>query len=275
MRVRFYEPPRPLVPRAQIPSRLLAAIGGLLTLLMFFALIRVPGTPRVQPGLVLSVIIYGVYAADLALVKRAEAFADELYEFLKDVGQAALGGSGVEHALATVARRRGGPVAKVMESALHRAEDRSIDIALLDEAAQLGDETFEEAAQLLALVSQSEGPVGLAIRSLGQRLGEGRAAERKTQRILAGGIFMLTIFVVVAFPAAGAFISVTTETPVTTWGIRFYGLLAMGTGALQFTVFRSLRRALARQPAYMLTVYWVIMLVQYQTGVITWDQLGI
>ena len=260
MQSRFYEPPRPAVPRAQIPSRILSVVGGGLTAVMFVVVTGLVG-PQLKPGTVLTVLIYAVYVADLRLIQRADSFADELYEFLKDVGQSVIDGSGVEHALSLVSRRRGGPVAKVFNAALRRAENKPIEIALLDEAANLGNEAFEEAAKLLSLVAQSEGPVGAAIRDLGQRLGEVRSAERKAHRISGNGLMTMTFFVVVLFPAAGAYIAKTIEIPLSDWSLRFYGLLALGIGALQFAVYRSLRRALARQPAYMLTVYWILTLI--------------
>ncbi len=274
MPARFYRPKPPGLPRAKVPDAVLIVFGALATVAVALVTMRLPWVPT--PPLVLVLVpAYALYAADQVLTIRSTKFADELYEFLNDVGDMVSSGFGVEQALQTVCERRGGPVAKEFQRALALAEDRPLDVALIDAAVELGDDTFTETAELLSMMVQSDGEVGLAIKNLGRRLTRARKAERGNERALVGGVALLLIFGGFIGPALGSFLSAVSEYPLFDWAYRFYAIVAFANGAVQFTVFGSVRRMLARMPSYAISTYATLLATQYIGGKLTFEELGL
>ena len=245
---------------------ILVLLGGPLSAVIAAGLLRIPGV-TVQPSAVLGLIAAALFVWDAMLQRRNDTFADDLFEYVTDIGEAMSRGAGVETALQQVTNHRGGAVGAVMQRVLQASADTPLEAALTEEAKNLGDSTFKEVASLLGMMVGLDGNTGDTIKRLGKRLSELRAAERRNQRALVDATWVLVMGSLVLVPLCGTFlVNLGTNAALMDIEYRYFGTVALGVGFLQWTVFGSLHRFLARLPAYLMLVYGGITGVQIAFG---------
>lgn len=253
------------VARAAIPGLLLSLIciplivfhGSLLAALGESAAYFTATTPTmISIGMAVFVLV-----VDQILSAKDARFSLALHEVLKDLGQAITEGSGIESAIHSTSRRGSGPRV-FMRKALERASSMPIEDALELEGEESSNEDFREAMALLVVGIRAGGDVGKIVRGLGERMSAGFALRRECKSHFRSDVFLLRILGLAVFPFLFSLSAKSMGFEDIVLGTRFFLSVSLAILWLEVRLFGSWRSALAKQPLYLVVIYFMIQFGQ-------------
>lgn len=212
------------------------------------------------PFMLLLAIAGAIVTADNRFSARRDSYRDELYEILKEVGEAMSSGLAIESALHQAARwKKTGPSAEFRE-ALELAQQAPLEDALRTVALHTSHPPFKEVAGLMSVAISAGGDVGSSLRWLGAHYSTLRATEKEFVSKLSSTLTIMRAIGLLAAPFLYAWLEHSFAGFIHTRGgpaslkagaIAFFAFGAVGMACLDGLVFGRWSHVPAKVPLYL------------------------